>query len=100
MAEVILKTNKPAKVSEILKETLETENSRVQYSLDLTLGRLRKFEQKYNISSEKFITQWAAEDLEGGDMEYITWAGEYRFSLTLGERLAALKSIEINHVSS
>jgi hypothetical protein len=100
MAEVILKTNKAAKVSEILKETLKTENSRVQYSLDLTLERLRKFEQKYNISSEKFITQWSAEDLEGGDMEYVTWVGEYRFSLTLGERLDALKSIEINHVSS
>ena len=100
MAEVILKTNKPDKVSEILKETLETENSRVQYSLDLTMARLREFEQKYNISSEKFITQWGAEDLEGGDTEYVAWAGEYGFSLNLSERLAALKSIKIDHVSS
>jgi hypothetical protein len=42
MAEVILKTNKPDKVSEILKETLETESSRVQYSLDLTMAPIKK----------------------------------------------------------
>jgi hypothetical protein len=100
MAEVILKTNKPDKISEILKEALATERSRVQYSLDLTRGRLKKFEQKYNISSEKFINQWSAEDLDNGDMEYVEWAGEYRFSLTLSERLAALKSIKIGHVTS
>ena len=97
MAEIILKTNKPGKVSEILKETLETERSRVKYSLEMTKNRLNKFEQKYNISSEEFINKWSAEDLKGGDMEYVEWAGEYRFSLNLSERLAALKSIK--HVS-
>ena len=94
MAEVILKTNKPDKVSEILKDALETEKTRIRYSLELTLGRLKKFEQKYNISSQTFINQWSAEDLEGGDMEYVEWAGEYDFSLTLNERLTALESIE------
>jgi hypothetical protein len=97
MAEIILKTNKPDKVSEILKETLETERSRVKYSLEMTKNRLNKFEQKYNISSEEFINKWSAEDLKGGDMEYVEWAGEYRISLNLSERLAALKSIK--HVS-
>jgi hypothetical protein len=80
MAEVILKTNEPDKVSEILKDALEIEKSRV--------------EQKYNISSEKFISQWASEDLENSDLEYVEWAGEYQFALTLNERLTALKSIE------
>ena len=94
MAEIILKTNKPDKVSEILKETLETERSRLKYSLEMTKNRLNKFEQKYNISSEEFINHWSAEDLKGGDMEYVEWAGEYRISLNLSERLAALKSIK------
>ncbi|UCH96881.1 MAG: hypothetical protein JSV88_08530 [Candidatus Aminicenantes bacterium] len=94
MAEVVLKTNEPDKVSEILKDALETEKSRVQHSLNLTMSRLEKFEQKYNISSEKFISQWTAEDLENGDMEYVEWTGEYQFALTLNERLTALKSIE------
>ena len=97
MAEIVLKTNKPEKVSEILKEALEKEKLRIKYSLDLAVNRLKKFEQKYNIPTETFINQWSAEDLEGGDMEYVEWAGEYEFSLRLNEQLAALKSIE--HVS-
>lgn len=94
MAEVILKTNEPDKVSEILKDALETEKSRVQHSFNLTMSRLEKFERKYNISSEKFFSQWAAENLENSDMEYVEWAGEYQFALTLNKRLTALKSIE------
>jgi hypothetical protein len=94
VAEVILKTNKPDKVSEILKDALESEKSRIRYSLELTRERLKKFEQKYNISSQIFINQWSAEDLQGGDREYVEWAGEYQFSLILNERLAALESIE------
>jgi hypothetical protein len=97
MAEVILKTNKPDKVSQILRETLELEKVRIGYSLKVTKGRLNKFEKKYNITSEEFVSRWSAEDLKGGDMEYVEWAGEYRFSLNLSERLAALKSIK--HVS-
>ena len=97
MAEVILKTNKPDKVSQILKETLELEKVRIRYSLGLTKDRLNKFEKEYNITSEEFINRWSAEDLKGGDMEYVEWAGEYRVSLNLSERLAALKSIK--HVS-
>jgi hypothetical protein len=94
VAEVILKTNRPDKVSEILKDALETEKARVTYSLQLTLSHLEAFEKKYDISSETFNRQWTSEDLEGGDLEYIEWAGEYRFSLALNERLTTLESIE------
>lgn len=94
MAEIILRTEEPNKVSEILKEAIETEKQRVRYSLDITRNRLNRFEQKYNISSEDFINRWSAEDLDGKDMEYVEWAGEYRFSINLNERLDALSSIE------
>jgi hypothetical protein len=94
MDEVILKTNKPEKVSEILKETLKKEKLRIKHSVDLSVNRLKKFEQKYNISTEVFINQWSAEDLKGGDMEYVEWAGEYEFLLRLNDQLVALKSIE------
>ncbi len=98
MAEIILRTEEPNKVSEILKEAIETEKLRVRYSLDITRNRLNRFEQKYNISSEDFINRWSAEDLDGKDMEYVEWAGEYQFSINLSERLDALSSIE--YVSS
>lgn len=94
MAKLVLETNKPSEASEVLKEALELEASRIGYSLNLARNRLKKFERKYNISSEKFINEWSAEDLKGGDLEYVEWAGEYRLALRLSERLAAIESIE------
>ena len=84
----------PDKAAEILTEALETESLRLEYSMRLAKKRLSRFEKKYNVSSEKFITEWTAEDLEGKDLEYVEWAGEYRLALRLNERLATIKSIE------
>ena len=98
MPEIILKTDMPDKAARILIEALETESFRLKYSMRLAKRRLSKFEKKYKVSSEKFIKYWSAEDLEGRDMEYVEWAGEYKLSKRLNERLTALKSIE--HVSS
>ena len=98
MATIVLKTNKPDKAAEILVDALATEASRLKYSLRLAKNRLRRFERKYNVSSEKFIKEWSAENLKGEDMEYVEWAGEYQLSLRLNERLVTLKSIE--HVTS
>ncbi len=94
MSKIILKTNDPGKTASILFEVLETEEKRLQYSLSLAKKRLKKFEKKYNVSSDKFIAEWGAEDLKGQDMEYIEWAGEYQLALGLNERLFALKDIE------
>ena len=98
MAEIVLKTSKPDKAVEILIDALKTEGSRLKYSLRLAKNRLKRFEKKYNVSSEIFIKDWGAENLKGEDMEYVEWAGEYQLSLRLNERLVTLKSIE--HVTS
>ena len=41
MAEIILKTDKPDKAAQVLKEALETETLRLKYSLDLAKKRLK-----------------------------------------------------------
>ncbi len=94
MAEIILKTNAPDKAADILKEALATEALRIKYSLNLAKKRLKRFETKYKISSDKFINEWSAEDLKGEDMEYVEWAGEYHLFTRLNERLEVLESIE------
>ena len=94
MAKIILKTNKPDKAPQVLREALETEALRLRYSLNLAKKRLKRFENKYNISSNKFINEWSAEDLKGQDLEYVEWAGEYQLFSRLNERLVVLKSIE------
>lgn len=94
MAEIILKTDTPDKAAEVLKEALETEALRLKYSLNLAKKRLKEFEIKYNVSSEKFISEWSAEDLKGKDLEYVEWAGEYQLFSRINERLVVLNSIE------
>ena len=94
MAELIIKTNDPDKAAGILFEALETEARRIQYSLALAKKRLKRFEKKYNVSSDKFFAEWSAEDLTGKDMEYVEWSGEYQLALRLNERLFTLNSIE------
>lgn len=98
MPKIILKTDMPDKAAIILAEALETESLRLKYSMKLAKKRLTKFEKKYKVTSEKFINEWSAEDLEGKDLEYVEWAGEFNLSIRLNERLNALKSIE--HVSA
>ena len=94
MAEIVLKTDTPDKAVKVLKEALEIEALRLKYSLNLAKKRLKRFETKYNVSSEIFINEWSAEDLKGKDLEYVEWAGEYQLFSRLNERLIVLKSIE------
>ena len=75
-------------------EALRTEIARLQYSLDLSWKRLVRFEKQYGVLSETFIREWASEDLNGKDMEYVEWAGEFELSSKLEDRLATLESIE------
>jgi hypothetical protein len=98
MTEIILKTKMPDRAAKVLTEALENESLRLKYSMKLAKKRLSRFEKKYNVSSKKFMDEWSAEDLEGKDLEYVEWAGEYRLSTRLSERLDALKSIQ--HVPS
>ena len=87
MPEIILKTDMPKQATKFLVEALETETLRLKYSMKLAKRRLSKFEKKYRVTSKEFIKEWSAEDLEGKDLEYVEWAGEYNLSKRLNERL-------------
>ena len=62
--------------------------------VNLARKRLKRFETKYNVSSDKFINEWSAEDLKGEDLEYVEWAGEYQLFSRLNDRLVVLESIK------
>jgi hypothetical protein len=98
MDQIILKTNMPNQAAKFLIEALETEKLRLNYSMKLAKRRLSRFEKKYRVTSKEFIEEWSAEDLDGKDLEYVEWAGEYNLTERLDERLNALKSIK--HVPS
>ncbi|WP_373478376.1 hypothetical protein [Geminocystis sp.] len=78
----------------LVKNAIESEIKNLQRSLEKTNYLLRQFEEKYQISSEFFVDNWTAEDLEGGDDEYITWFGEIKTKEKLIYSLEKLQQIK------
>jgi hypothetical protein len=84
----------------LIQSAIEAEISRLELAVKNAQKRLAFFEQKYNVSSEQFITDMAAEDLNGGDDEYIQWAGEYHLTQKLKKKLNQLQGIEYGDSST
>jgi len=81
-------------VKNLVRSAIESEIKNLHRSLVKTNKLLREFEEKYQISSDFFFTQWTAEDLEGGDREYVSWAGEIEIQNKLTNSLQKLEEIE------
>ncbi len=67
-------------VEDVNKDVASLSNAlakaRLRASIERTRGRLAQFEQRYGVDTAHFLQEMAAEDLEGGDLEYVEWAGE------------------------
>lgn len=94
MEKLIVKSPYMERATEMIKNAICQKIALLEHSRQQYYKRLDKFEKKYNVTSEHFIKEWAAEDLEGKDMEYVEWAGEYKLYLLLEEDLKILKSLE------
>ena len=94
MANIVFKSASPKQASEFLMEALKSEKSRILHCLQLAEERLRRYEKKYNVPSEKFMREWSSEDLEGKDLEYVEWAGEMKLADRLKDQLGIISGIE------
>jgi hypothetical protein len=80
--------------AQVVVHALESYKARLEASIERTKRRLQEFEQKYSVTTAFFLSRMAAEDLTGGDLEYIEWSGEAQ----LLEKLEAeLKELEHAH---
>ncbi len=77
----------------LIQTAVNREIASLELALRLARRRLAAFEQAYGVASERFIATMAAEDLAGGDDEYVQWAGEYRLLQRLEEKLEQLRGI-------
>jgi hypothetical protein len=77
----------------LVRAAVDGEIVRLDLALKLARDRLQPFERRYNVSSERFMAEMAAEDLEGGDDEYVQWAGEYLLMRRLEEKLMGLQEV-------
>jgi hypothetical protein len=81
--------NKP--VLHLVEEAVRGEVARLELALELAHKRLEPFEGKYHVTSDRFVASMTAEDLQGGNDEYVQWAGEYKLMQRLEEKLRQLK---------
>ncbi|NUM76220.1 hypothetical protein HUU40_17790 [candidate division KSB1 bacterium] len=82
---------------ELVKSAVEAEITRLTLALEMAEKRLLPYEKKYHVDSEYFLVNFAAEDLEGGDEEYVSWAGEYKLKQSLQNKIVQLREIEYAH---
>ena len=82
----------------LVQSAIESEIAKLELAIKMAEKRLTPFEQKYKVTSDHFITQMVAEDLDGDDEEYVRWAGEYKLMQRLQDKLRKLQ--EINYDDS
>jgi hypothetical protein len=81
-------------VRDLVQIAIREQVTKLELGLAMARRRLTPFEDKYGVTSERFISDMAAEDLEGGDNEYVQWAGEYQLMRRLQDKLWRLRGIE------
>ena len=81
-------------VQNLVRAAIDSEIKNLKRSIDKTNKLLKEFETKYQVSSDFFLSNWTAEDLEGRDDEYVSWAGEIKIKQKLVNALQKLEGIE------
>jgi hypothetical protein len=71
---------------------LEAYKQRLQASIVHGQRRLTEFEVRYSVATDYFLANMTAEDLQGGDQEYVDWAGEARLLKGLQSELDELEN--------
>lgn len=77
----------------VIRNAIDKEISRLEKGTERSLERLKQFEERYQVSSSEFAKRFVAEDLDGKDLEYVEWMGEYRLFQQLDEDLNMLKNL-------
>ena len=78
----------------LLRTAIESKVRRLRLAIEATEARLRAFELRYGRTSDEAMATATAEDLIGGDLEYVEWLGEWRMLRQLRGDLGQLEAIE------
>jgi hypothetical protein len=77
--------------AQMVLQAIDVHKARLRAGIERTRRRLAQFEQRYGVDTARFLREMAAEDLEGGDLEYVEWAGEAKLLEGLEAELAELE---------
>ena len=70
---------------------LDLYKARLRNSVERTRRRLADFESRYRVTTSHFLKNMTAEDMAGGDLEYVEWAGEAKLLTGLEDELGDLE---------
>lgn len=73
-------------------QALDAYKARLRAAIERTKRRLAAFEARYGVDTTQFLHEMAAEDLAGGDLEYVEWAGEAKLLEGLEAELLELEN--------
>jgi hypothetical protein len=77
--------------AQVAVQALETYKAHLRATIERTRLHLAEFEQRYGVTTAHFLERMTAEDLKGGDLEYVEWAGEARLLIGLEGELGELE---------
>jgi len=92
MADLRLISNHKREIGPLVKAALDNEVRLLKTGIRQTRERLRKFEEKYHLSTQNFITRYENDEFEE-TLEFAEWIGEYRMLERLQEKAEALRGI-------
>ena len=80
--------------SRLLRTAVESKVRRLRLGIEATEAHLRALESRHGRPSTQAMATAAAEDLAGGDLDYVEWLGEWRMLQQLKQDLGQLEAIE------
>ena len=72
---ILIELTDPQGVQAVL-HALESYKARLRVSSERGRRRLAEFEERYGVATDELVERLTAEDLVGGDMDYVEWVGE------------------------
>ncbi len=76
----------------LLSRVLNIEYKRLQLELKITEEKIKRFEEKYSMTSSEFLERYTRGEL-GDEEEFTEWYGELKFLEKIREELEELKRV-------
>jgi hypothetical protein len=90
--ELVLEVNSRAGAQTVV-HALDAYKATLRAAVQRSRRNLRQFEDRYGVTTMVFLQEMAAEDLSGGDVEYVEWAGEAKLLEGIEAELKELEDV-------
>jgi len=95
-SELILVSDGRREIKSIIEAALKNEMQLLIAGVQRTEQKLERFENKYNMTTEKFLADYQEDKLEE-TIDFIEWIGESRMRERLADKLKTMESIRIDN---